>query len=190
MKRKIITWFIVFMAGLWLTFAALAGTTAPYSLQEESTDSLRSGGKVEAFPKKRFYRNVSATDNWVYQARFNGLMVKLQLFERSGRGISFQENLVKASDDGVRLVLRQYLNVGNALLQMDQHALDVLKRLGITEIVVTDYDLYIQNIYQVAMLENIRTLFGLKAGEELSVGSLTDPVSVVDENGIRRILSE
>jgi hypothetical protein len=117
-------------------------------------------------------------------------MVRLQLFERSGNGISFQENLKKAADDGIRLVLRQYGNIGNALLQLDQHALDVLKRVGVTEIVVTDYDLYIQNTYQVSMLENLRNMFGLRAGEELSVGGLEDPVSVVDESGIRRILSE
>ncbi|MBO5536823.1 MAG: hypothetical protein J6B53_15730, partial [Clostridia bacterium] len=63
-------------------------------------------------------------------------------------------------------------------------------RVGVTEIVVTDYDLYIQNTYQVSTLENLRNMFGLRAGEELSVGGLEDPVSVVDESGIRRILSE
>ena len=190
MKRKFGVFFIVFMISILFTCAALAGTTAPYSLQENSTESVRSGGKEEAFPKKRLYRGVSVTNNWVYQARFNGIMVRLQLFERSGNGISFQENLKKAADDGIRLVLRQYGNIGNALLQLDQHALDVLKRVGVTEIVVTDYDLYIQNTYQVSTLENLRNMLGLRAGEELSVGGLEDPVSVVDESGIRRILSE
>ena len=190
MKRKFSLFFIVFMISILFTCAALAGTTAPYSLQEESTESVRSGGKEEAFPKKRLYRGVSVTDSWVYQARFNGIMVRLQLFERSGNGISFQENLKKAADDGIRLVLRQDGNIGNALLQLDQHALEVLKRVGVTEIVVTDYDLYIQNTYQVSMLENLRNMLGLRAGEELSVGGLEDPVSVVDESGIRRILSE
>ncbi|MBQ9010483.1 MAG: hypothetical protein IJ088_14320 [Clostridia bacterium] len=188
--RKISALFAVLMICVLLAGTALAGTTAPYSLQEESTESVRSGGKEGAFPKKRFYRGISATDNWVYQVRLDGIMINLQLFERSGNGISFQENLTRTKDDGVRLVLRQYTNVGNALLQLDQHALDVLRRVGITEIVVTDYDLYIQNTYQVATLEKVREMLGLRAGEELSVGSLSDPVSVVDESGVRRILSE
>ncbi|MBQ7487166.1 MAG: hypothetical protein IJT77_06715, partial [Clostridia bacterium] len=103
----------------------------------------------------------------------------------------FQENLEKASKgDGTRLILRQLNLAGNLLLQMDQPALDVLNRLGISEIVVVDHDFYIQNVYDVAVLDNVRAMLKLSAGEELSVSGLEDPISVVDENGVRRIISE
>ena len=138
MKRKFSGFFIVFMISILFTCAALAGTTAPYSLQENSTESVRSGGKEEAFPKKRLYRGVSVTNNWVYQARFNGIMVRLQLFERSGNGISFQENLKTAYKRFPRLEERSRQAAGT-LSGGEQQMLAVARALiGMPKLLILD----------------------------------------------------
>ncbi|MBQ8095298.1 MAG: hypothetical protein IJ242_17225 [Clostridia bacterium] len=178
------------LIGALLAGTACAANTAPYSLQEK-TESIRSGGKVEAFPFRRICRGITVTEKWVMQARIDGIMIKLQLFDRSGQGVAFQENLTNASEgEGMRLILRQANCMGGLLLQIDQHALDVLKNVGITEIAVVDYDLFIQAVYPVEALNSVRAMLDLKSGEELSVSGLEDPVSVVGENGVRRVISE
>lgn len=193
MVRKISVLLIIAVLCTVLAGAALAASTAPYSLDEAENQvpSVKSNGKVDVFPAVRYHHGVTATDKWVLQTRLDGVMINLQLFERNGKGVPFQENLEKASKgDGTRLILRQLNLAGNLLLQMDQPALDVLNRLGISEIVVVDHDFYIQNVYDVAVLDNVRAMLKLSAGEELSVSGLEDPISVVDENGVRRIISE
>ena len=73
---------------------------------------------------------------------------------------------------------------------MDQQALDVLGRIGITELSVIDAEGYLQETYSISLLNQVREMLELREGEELSVSGLEDPVSVVDESGIRRVISE
>ena len=193
MRRKICVLLVIAILGIALACTASAASTAPYSLDEAESHvpSIQSKGKVDVFPMRRFYRGVSASNQWILQTRLNGIMINLQLFERNGKGVPFQENLVKASEgDGIQLILRQLTLAGNLLLQVDQPALDVLDRLGISEIAVVDHDYYIQNIYDVAAMSSVRSMLELNAGDELCVSGMEDPISVVDENGVRRIISE
>ncbi len=169
---------------------AMAGNTAPYSLSRENVEMSRREdlGKVSRFTENRGVYRIAASNEWLYQVRLDSISLKLSLYTPEGRGVLLQENLVKTGEgNNVRLILRQINRRGGMLLQMDQKAVDTLERLGITEIVVADYDLYIQNVYQVAELKEIRSMMNLRETEELCVRGEGDPVTVVDENGVRRL---
>ena len=74
-------------------------------------------------------------------------------------------------------------------LQMDQRALDVLARVGVTEIAVADADGYIRMRYSVEELSGVRAALGLAAEEQLAVSGDNDPITVVSEDGVRRQLT-
>ena len=106
-------------------------------------------------------------------------------------GCHVQEKLNQASDGkNLRLIIRQENEDGGLLLQADQTALETLRRLHVAEITVVDYNYYIQNTYTVDTLLTIREMLSLKDTEQLCVAGMEDPLSVVSENGIRRVITE
>ncbi|MFR2019334.1 MAG: hypothetical protein ACLS6G_01885, partial [Christensenellales bacterium] len=138
-------------------------------------------------------RGVSASDQWLYQARLGGLSVRLCLFTPEGGGVTFQENLCAAQTGGsgdIRLCMRAGSDQGGLLLQMDQHAVDVLRRVGVTEIVLTDMDFYVQETYLVEDLAAMREALSLASGEQLCLGGEDAPITVVSEDGVRRQIAE
>lgn len=171
--------------------ASLAGETAPLTLVQEEGETLRreDAGKIEPFGHSRAYLGVSASDQWLYQARIGGSLLNLRLFTPKGEGVCFEEKLGKASTGGkdIRLCMRQNNTQGGMMLQLDQAAVDVLTRLNITQIVVTDYDYYIQSAYQVEDLAAMRSALKLAADEQLCVSGEDDPVSIVSADGVRRL---
>ena len=76
------------------------------------------------------------------------------------------------------------------ILQIDQRAMNVLHRVGITEIVVADDHRAVRAKYDVAELQAIRDHFGLKKGEQLCVSGEDNPVTVVGEDGFRRQITQ
>ena len=133
---------------------ALAAETAPLTLNTQQDATVQASrkhlGQLEIFGRRRAYLGVSASDQWLYQARLGGLSVRLCLFTPEGSGVTFQENLCAAQTGGsgdIRLCMRAGSDQGGLLLQMDQHAVDVLRRVGVTEIVLTDMDFYVQETY-------------------------------------------
>lgn len=142
---------------------ALAAETAPLTLNTQQDATVQASrkdlGQLEIFGRRRAYRGVSASDQWLYQARLGGLSVRLCLFTPEGGGVTFQENLCAAQTGGsgdIRLCMRAGSDQGGLLLQMDQHAVDVLRRVGVTEIVLTDMDFYVQETYLVEDLAAMR----------------------------------
>ena len=118
---------------------ALAAETAPLTLNTQQDATVQASrkdlGQLEIFGRRRAYRGVSASDQWLYQARLGGLSVRLCLFTPEGGGVTFQENLCAAQTGGsgdIRLCMRAGSDQGGLLLQMDQHAVDVLRRVGVT----------------------------------------------------------
>lgn len=174
---------------------ALAAETAPLTLStyEGAAPSARreDAGQIEPFGDRRAYLGVSASDKWLAQARIGGLLLNLRLFTPEGKGINFEEKLGPASTGGkdICLYMRQNNTEGGMLLQLDQKAVDVLERVNITQIVVVDYEYYIQNIYQVADLAALREALALAEAEQLCVSGEEDPVSVVSADGVRRIIN-
>ena len=75
---------------------------------------------------------------------------------------------------------------GGLLLQMDQHAVDVLPRRR-DEIVLTDMDFYVQETYLVGIWPRCARRFPSPSGEQLCLGGEDAPITVVGEDGVRRI---
>ena len=76
------------------------------------------------------------------------------------------------------------------LMQIDQHAVDVLDRSGITNIVLADEKLGVREVYTVEELNALRELFTLGEGEQLCLSGEDAPLTAVSEEGVRRQLTK
>ena len=171
---------------LLMTMTALAAETTALApgAQGEPTEK---GEIVPRFDKDRSHLGVSASDKWLYQARINGVMINLRLFTPEGEAVTFQEALSAAKGENcIRLTMCASSWDDELILQIDQRAMNVLHRVGITEIVVADDHRAVRAKYDVAELQAIRDHFGLKKGEQLCVSGEDNPVTVVGEDGFRR----
>ena len=190
MKRlQILT--VILLVLLILPACVNASQTAPLNLDNTNVESTKENGRVLPFRAQRSFNGVSASDQWLKQVRLDGISLNLRLFARDGEGVMIQEKLNQASDGkNLRLIIRQENEDGGLLLQADQTALETLRRLLVAEITVVDYNYYIQNTYTVDTLLTIREMLSLKDTEQLCVAGMEDPLSVVSENGIRRVITE
>lgn len=169
---------------------AMALETAPLApgigsvRQERAEDAKR----IESFGMQRSYLGVSASREWMRQARIGGLMLDLRLFTPQGEAIPFEEKLGAAETGGKDICLYMHASSSESgiMMQLDQHAVDVLTRVGVTEIVVADEDWYVYAQYRVAELAAVRAALALADGEQLCVSGEDDPVTVVSEDGVRR----
>ena len=185
MKRlQILT--VILLVLLILPVCVNASQTAPLNLDNTNVESTKENGRVLPFRAQRSFNGVSASDQWLKQVRLDGISLNLRLFARDGEGVMIQEKLNQASDGKNR----QENEDGGLLLQADQTALETLRRLHVAEITVVDYNYYIQNTYTVDTLLTIREMLSLKDTEQLCVAGMEDPLSVVSENGIRRVITE
>lgn len=179
-----------------LPTCALAAETAPLTLSTQQNaapvERRTDLGQLNAFGRSHTYMGVSVSDEWLYQARIGGLPLGLSLFTPEGDGVTFREYLCAAQTGGkdIRLCLRAGSQQGGLLLQLDQRAADMLERLRITEIVLTDIDYYIQETYLVSDIAAMRQALALSGGEQLCLAGENAPLSVVSEDGVRRIISE
>lgn len=175
-------------AALTLPASALAAETAPLiPAQEEAQET--DYGKAQPFTRTRGYLGVSASKARLQQARVGGLMLNLRLFTPMGDSIVFEECLGEAATGGekdIRLTMRVLEWQEGTMLQLDQYAAEVLDRVGVTEIAVTDGERNIRALYSVEEILTIRSMFGLGDLEQLSLAGEHAPVTVVSEDGIRR----
>lgn len=166
--------------------AAAAAETAP--LVPNAQAEQRCEERVKSFGKTRGYRGVSASDKWMRQVRINGVMLDLRVFTAMGDEVTFQEKLDRASTGGQDICLYMHADsdAENLMLQMDQHAIDVLKRVGVTEIVLADFSGCVRLMYTVEELGQARAALELDGEEQLCVSGVNDPITVVSEDGVRR----
>ncbi|MBR5288873.1 MAG: hypothetical protein IKU34_09860 [Clostridia bacterium] len=190
MNRKNITCAAGLLLAAMLTIspmnAVAAETTALASgAQGEPT---KQGEVIKPFGRNRGYLGVSASNKWMAQARIGGLMLNLRLFTPQGDFVTFQENLgpVEGNREEICLTLRASHWEDELVLQIDQPAMDVLARVGVTKIVIADDQRAVRARYDVSELQQIRDHFGLTAGEQLCVSGEDSPVTVVGEDGFRR----
>ena len=174
---------------------------APLSAMAAETTALASGAQgeptaqgevVRAFGRDRSHLGVSASDKWMLQARIGGMMLNLRLFTPEGEAVTFQEGLSGASTGVNHICLTMCASEwkDELVLQLDQKAMDVLHRVGITQIVVADDHRAVRARYDVAELQSIRDHFGLTSGEQLCVSGENNPVTVVGEDGFRRQITQ
>lgn len=167
---------------------ALALETAPLAARAQEEQQERE--RLPVFTSKRDYRGVTASAKWLYQVRLGNKLLNLRLYTAEGKQLTFQEKLGPAEDGGICLMIRAGAQGGGQLMQLDQEAADTLIRLGITQIIVTDTDMYVQAGYLAEDLAAMRSLFALGERELLCVSGEDDPVTVVSEDGVRRQITE
>lgn len=169
---------------------ALAAETTALAAGAQGTPNPQ-GDRISAFALEKEYRGVTTSEKWMMQARIGGLLLNLRLFTPEGESVTFKEGLCASQEqDGVCLTLCASQWNDGLVMQLDQHALDVLVRVGITEIVVADDHRAVRAAYDVAELQKIRDHFGLTRGEQLCVSGENNPVTVVGEDGFRRQITQ
>jgi len=166
--------------------SALAAETSAHV--PGSQMAQHSAQQLEPFGRVKAYRGVSVSREWLRQARLCGVLINLRLHTPMGAEVTFKEKLAasQSGDGSTCLYMQASIDCEVITLQLDQEAVDTLKRLGISEIVVADMDLNVRACYQVAELESVRHALGLAAGEQLCVSGEDAPVTVVSEDGVRR----
>ena len=169
--------------------AAAAAETAP--LVPNAQAEQQTAERIGAFGRQRGYKGVSASDKWLRQARVGGMMLNLRVFTPMGGEVTFREKLGKPASGGeaICLTMQAASDESSLMLQMDQKALDVLDRVGVTEIVVADMGGYVRMRYGTKELADVRAALGLEAAEQLAVSGENDPITVVREDGVRRQLT-
>ena len=173
-----------------LTIAPMSGVAAETTALASGAqgEPTRQGEMIRPFGRERGYLGVTASNEWMAQARIGGLMLNLRLFTPQGDYVAFQEDLgaVEGDKSKICLTMRASHWEDELILQIDQAAMDVLHRVGITQIVVADNECAVRARYDVSELQQIRDHFGLTAGEQLCVSGEDSPVTVVGEDGFRR----
>ena len=147
--------------------------------------------KMHAFTGRRGHLGHYASDKALYQVRVDGMSINMRVHTLLGEEITFHENLAPASTRGqdIRLELMASCAKEDVMLQFDQNALDVLARMGVTEVAVAGRSRAMVGVYTIEALNAVRAALGLKDGEMLCVSGEDDPVSVVSEDGVRRMVT-
>ena len=169
---------------------ALALETTP--LVPGAQEAAQETARMPAFGRKRGFMGVTASDKWLKQARVDGLSIDLRVHTLMGAEITFQEDLGPASEGkgAICLSMIAMSEDDDLMLQISLRAIDVLRHVGITEIAVANVDREICGRYQVEDLLSVCQALGLAGDELLCVSGDEDPVSVVSEDGVRRMVTQ
>lgn len=178
---------------------AAAVLAAPVSASALETSPLVPGAqtvaheaeKMPVFGRERGFRGVTASSKWLKQARIGGVCIDVRVHTLLGEEITFQEDLGRATlEEGtICLYLSAFCEDEDLVLQTTEKALDSLSRVGITEIVVGNKNREICGRYSVEELRSVRAALGLSGKELLCVSGDEDPVTVVSEDGVRRMVT-
>lgn len=166
---------------------ALAAETAAQvpgsQAAQETVQKLKPFGK-----KAKAFGDITVSSEWLRQARLCGVLINLRLHTPMGDEVTFKEKVDHASTrDGYACLYLQASTDHEVInLQMDQKAMNTLKRIGVTEIVVADKNLNVRAEYKVSELQAVRDALGLGGMEQLCVSGEDAPVTVVSEDGVRR----
>lgn len=171
---------------------ALGQETAPLGAWEQAQEN-DARERLSVFGMRRSYKGVRASSAWMWQAKIGGSLLNLRMFTAHGEQLVFQQKLSAAQTGGeedIRLALRVNAQDEVLLMQLDQAALDTLDRLGVTEIVVADTDMYVFARYLTQDLLKLRSAFSLGESELLCVSGEQEPVTVVSVDGVRRQITQ
>lgn len=166
----------------------LAAETAPLMPGAEAQQPEAPAERLAPFEDVKPCRGVMVNESWLRQACLNGLFINLRLYTAMGDGVTFREKLEVNKNDRDFLCLYLQASARDEVIamQIDQPAMDALKRVGVSEIVVADGDRYVRARYRVDELQAVRDVLKLGAAEQLCVSGEDAPVTVVSEDGVRR----
>ena len=158
----------------------LAGPAFPVPAARASAERLR------AFDGNRSRRGIQMSAEWLLQARVGGLPLNLRLTTPTGISIAFMERLSDFGEAGMAFEMMADEWQDGLTLQFDQRALDVLARVGVTELVLADENRNVRFRYDVQELGAIRALLELGEREQLCIAGEDAPLMAIDEDGVRR----
>lgn len=181
-SKKALAAILAFVA-LTLALAPMA-LAAPYRIAEP----VQPGDMLPSFGKHRDCLGISASTEWLYQAYVGGRSVVLRAYGAKSGQLTFQEDLMRRSLENkeLRLSLRLRDAGSDARMEIDQAALEHLKKLGVTEIVLADRAMTVIAAFETEDLLALREALALGEKELLSLGGEGCPVTAVSEDGIRR----
>lgn len=160
--------------------ALLAGPVSLVPAREAAAERLR------VFDADRSRRGISISAEWMVQARVGGLPLNLRLTTPTGAEVTFMERLSDFGEEGMAFEMMASDWPDGLTLQFDQRALDVLARVGVTELVLADDGLNVRARYDVQELGDIRALLGLGEKEQLCIAGEDAPLMAINEDGVRR----
>lgn len=167
---------------------ALLTALPAMSLALQTALPVELGDTLPPFGRSRDALGVSASDKSLYQARVADFSLNLRVTNKDGEPFLFTEDL--SCLDRQAKALRLSLSVPGmeegATLQIDQHAVDLLKRVGVAQIVVADGERIVQARYLLGDIDALRKGLALRDGEQLCLSGEDSPVTVITEDGIRR----
>lgn len=164
-----------------LTLLALLGGASVCAAEEARAERLG------AFGPTRSCRGVSASAEWLSQARVGGISLNLRVTTQAGAEVTFMEKLSACKgEEGMTLEILASVWQDGMSLQCDRHALDVLTRVGVTRVVMADPYRNVRARYDVQELRDVCTLLELQKKEQLCVAGDDAPLAVVGEDGVRR----
>ena len=148
--------------------------------------------RMQAFGRNRGFKGVTASNKWLRQARIAGMSIDLRVHTLMGAEITFQEDLgpSRGEEGAICLSLIALHEDDDLMLQLSQQAMDLLERVGITEIAVANRDREICGYYKVEDRRSVCKVLGVGRNEQLCVSGAEDPVSVVSEDGVRRMVTQ
>ena len=176
----------VLAAAMMMPVCAMAAETAAHvpgsQTAQETVQKLKPFGKAKAFG------DITVSREWLRQVRLCGVLINMRLHTPMGDEVTFKEKVDHAStrDGSACLYLQASTDHEVIALQMDQEAMNTLRRIGVTEIVVADKNLNVRACYAVSELQAVRNALGLGENEQLCVNGEDAPVTVVSEDGVRR----
>ena len=181
------------LAGAAALLLALALLTIPSlaAAQNRFVSPVKVGDKIYRFGEDRSCLGVTASNAWLMQVRVGQMSLNMRLHNPDGDTLTFQENLERLDrdTDEIRLSVRVRGSEDGVTLQLDQGAADVLARLKILEIVVVDERYVVLACYSLADIQALRDALSLREGELLCLSGEDEPVTVVSEDGVRRMIA-
>lgn len=174
-----------------LLFAALLALPALAAAQIGVVAPVKVGDTIPEFGKERACLGVSASDKWLRQARVGGLPLELRMYNPDGDTLQFQENLGRLSEenDALRLTMRVRGAQDGVTMQLDESVMTVFSRVKIEQLVVTDEAYVVLACYDVADIRVLRDALSLREGEFICLSGDEEPVTVVSEDGVRRMIA-
>ena len=180
---------LVTLAALALLLAALPAAGGALS-SKVAVPAIAVGDTMDAFSGYRSCLGVEASSEWLRQAYIGGTSINLRLYDACGDRRMFEEDLQRLSMETkeMRLSLRLRDAEGFATLEIDQKAIDLLSHYQIVEIAVADAQSTVLAVYGVKDVQAVRDALGLTAAERICLSGDEYPVTVVSEDGIRRLI--
>lgn len=178
------------MASLLLALALLA-VPALGAAQIGLVAPVEVGDTIPEFGNVRSCLGVSASNKWLRQARVGGLPLELRAYNPDGDTLQFQEDLGRLDEhtDALRLSMRVRGARDSVTIQIDQSAMNVLERVEIEEIVLVNEDYVVLARYTRRDIQALRDALSLREGEQICLSGEDQPVTVVSEDGVRRMIT-